>query len=147
MKTAKRMLALLVVLTVIISTGQTVWAIEESPADDGIPTRYELTSRVTVDVSSSSAGKLSITLFCMGKSGTTGIKSSTTLERYTNGVWRKTTINGAAALTYSTTSSTLLKTQSVNVTAGTYRAVVTFTVSANGKTEIVTTSSESVRVN
>lgn len=146
MKCLKRTIVLFLVFTIILCLSQSVWAQEDSPAGDELIMRYELINKTVVSIKNSSAGKIAIDLTCVGKSGTEGIKSTTVLERLVNGTWNRTTINGATAVMYSSSTTILRKVQYASVIPGTYRAVVTFTVSASGRTETVTVTSDSITV-
>ncbi len=120
----KRILALLLVLTLAFSSVQVASAATVEP----VAPLYENATTVCVDLQITSTGKATITVCCIASDTSVSVQTTTYLERKDGASWVRVD-NGEAnnAWVYSTTSQTISKTYSLSLSqTGQYRAVTIF---------------------
>ena len=122
----KKLTSLLLTLMLLLIA---VLPVQAALPETAVP-YYANTSQAGVTFVISEDGSASWTITCIGKSSATGIDAVTYLERQVGGNWVRVDLDVANdEYTYSTTASRFAKNHKHTLTeAGTYRAVVVFTV-------------------
>lgn len=116
---------------------------EEPPVTEEIIEEYSNILGASTSLTISSSGTASITVECLGYSGTTHITTKTYLERWTGSGWSRVSINGASQIEDGTSGSSFSHVYTTTVGSGTYRATAVFTVT-RGTVETVTIRSNQV---
>ena len=137
----KKIVVFVLVVCLMLSVLPNAWALEEPEGPGEIIDEYANASSASVSLNNSSSA--SIIAKCIGKTGTTGISATVYLQRKNGSSWVPATINGSSSISFTGTSS-VDRTFTTSVTAGTYRAKAVYRVTCNGSTETITVYSSSV---
>ncbi|MBQ6160382.1 MAG: hypothetical protein IJK24_05520 [Oscillospiraceae bacterium] len=136
----KKVTAIILALILVINITCITYAEEELPVQEEIIEDYVNTRKVDVILSINAAGTATVSISCIGYTGTTHISASTYLERWTGSAWTRVSINGTSQIDDDVYGSYLAKTYTTTVASGTYRATSVFTVT-RGTDETITVRS------
>ncbi len=136
----KKLIALLLTLTMVVSVLPLAFADEEPPAPDPEAPEYSNAEAATVGLAKIASYTAKISLSCTGKSGTTSISALAYLERWSGSSWQRALINGASTV-YASGVNSINTSFTTGVSSGKYRATAVYTVIRNGVSETITVRS------